>query len=43
MQKNDYFYENYYKNIENFKLNFVIVYQLISVHCLNYQGSAFTG
>ena len=26
MQKNDYFYENYYKNIENFKLNLVLVY-----------------
>ena len=43
MQKNDYFYESYYKNIENFKLNLVLVYQLIIVHCSNYQGSALTG
>ena len=43
MQKNDYFYENYYKNIENFKLNLVLVNQLIIVHCSNYQVSALTG
>ena len=31
------------KNVENFKLNLVLVYQLIIEHCSNYQGSALTG
>ena len=43
MQQNDYFYENYYKNIENFQLNLVWEYQLIILYCPNYQGSACTG
>ena len=31
------------KITENFKLNLVLVYQLIIVHCSNYQGSVPTG